>query len=39
MPKSPDDKKGDEVLKRMLQLPHKPHVTKKAKIAKPRKAT
>jgi hypothetical protein len=26
MAKSPDDKKRDEVLKRMLQMPHKPHV-------------
>jgi hypothetical protein len=28
MPKSSDDKKRDEVLKRMLQTPHKPHVKK-----------
>jgi hypothetical protein len=30
MSKSPDDKKRDEVLKRMLQTPHKAHVAKKA---------
>jgi hypothetical protein len=30
MTKSTDEKKGDAVLKRMLQTPHKPHVVKKA---------
>jgi hypothetical protein len=27
--KPSDDKKRDELLKRMLQMPHKPHVAKK----------
>lgn len=31
---SKDEKKRDEILKRMLQSPHKPHVVKKAKVAK-----
>jgi len=34
MAKSPDDKKRDEVLKRMLQMPHKPHVPKKKEVKK-----
>jgi hypothetical protein len=29
MKKTSDDVKRDEVLKRMLQMPHKPHVMKK----------
>jgi hypothetical protein len=33
----PEDKKRDEVLKRMLQTPHKPHVPKK-KAAEKKKA-
>ena len=36
MTKNPDDKKRDEVLKRLLQTPHKPHVAKK-KAAKKKK--
>jgi hypothetical protein len=36
MTKNPDDKKRDEVLKRMLQMPHKPHVTKKKPVKKPK---
>jgi len=31
MSKSSDDKKRDEILKRMLQTPHKPHVPPKKK--------
>jgi hypothetical protein len=38
MKKSSDDAKRDEVLKRMLQTPHKPHVPKK-KAAKKTKKT
>ena len=40
-PKSDDDKRRDEILKRMLNTPHKPHVEKpnpKKKAAKKRKA-
>jgi hypothetical protein len=37
MKKSSDDKKRDEVLKRMLQTPHKPHVAKKAAVKKAKK--
>jgi hypothetical protein len=40
--KSEDDKRRDEILKRMLNTPHKPHLQKskpKKKAAKKRKAT
>jgi hypothetical protein len=32
MKKSADDKKRDEVLKRMLQMPHMPHVAGKKSL-------
>jgi hypothetical protein len=35
MPKSSDDKKRDAILKKMLQTPHKPHVSKKKAKRKP----
>jgi hypothetical protein len=39
MAKTSDDKKRDEVLKRMLQTPHKPHVAKKKATKKKPKAS
>jgi hypothetical protein len=35
--KSEDDKRRDEILKRMLNTPHKPHVPLKPKTKKARK--
>jgi len=39
MPKSSDDKKRDEILKRMLQTPHKPHKPAKKAARKKTKRT
>jgi hypothetical protein len=37
MSKPSDDKKRDEVLKKMLQTPHKPHAPKKKAAKKTKK--
>ena len=35
MSKDPDDKNPEEIMKRMLQMPHKPHAAKKKAKKKP----